>query len=47
MSGDLSVYGLMSLNAGACLFYAWEGAGYKALYWASVIVLNFSLLKLK
>ena len=36
-----------TLNAGAMLTYAIQGHGWKAVYWASVIVLNYSLLKLK
>lgn len=47
MSGDLFVYALMTLNAGAALSYAWEGAWWKVVYWCAVVVLNLSLLKLK
>lgn len=47
MTGDLFVYALIALNAGACLFYLAEGQGVKALYWACVIGLNVCLLKMK
>lgn len=47
MTGDWFIYALMTLNAGAMLTYAIQGHGWKAVYWASVIVLNYSLLKLK
>ena len=47
MSGDWFVYALITLNAGACVTYAWQGAGWKALYWLAVVILNVCLLKLK
>jgi hypothetical protein len=47
MTADWFVYGLMTLNAGACLFYALAGAYTKAFYWLCVIGLNFCLLRLK
>lgn len=47
MSGDWFVYGLITLNAGAMVFYAVDGLYMKATYWASVIVLNFCVLKMK
>ena len=47
MTGDWFIYALMTLNAGAMLTYAIQGHGWKAVYWASLIVRNDSLLKLK
>lgn len=47
MTGDWFVYGLICLNAGAAVFYAWEGLYVKAFYWVCVIGLNCSLLKMK
>lgn len=47
MTGDYFVYALMSLNFGAMVCYAWEGNAWKALYWASVILLNYSLLRMR
>ena len=47
MSGDLFVWGLMTLNAGAAIFYAWDGLYVKAFYWCCVIGLNYSLLRMK
>lgn len=47
MSGDVFVYGLILLNAGACLFYAWEGLWVKSAYWLCVIGLNYCLLRMK
>ena len=47
MLGDWFIYGLMTMNAGASLAYAWEGAAYRSLYWATVMLLNYCLLKLK
>lgn len=47
MTADLFVYALMTLNLGACLFYAWEGAWIKSLYWMAVIVLNYCLVRMK
>lgn len=47
MSGDYFVYGLVTLNAGACLVYAWEGQWVKSFYWLCVIGLNVSLLRMK
>lgn len=46
LSGDLFVYCLMALNALAAVTYAWQGAGWKAFYWACVFGLNVCLLKL-
>lgn len=45
--GDWFVYLLMALNLGASVAYAWQGHGIKALYWLTVFVLNFCLLKMK
>ena len=47
MSGDWFVYALITLNTGAMLFYGLEGNWNKAMYWACVIGLNFSLLRMK
>jgi hypothetical protein len=47
MSGDLFVYVLMALNAGASLWYALEGQFVKSFYWLCVIGLNFCILRLK
>ncbi len=47
MTGDWFVWGMITMNAGAMLAYAWQGHGWKAVYWASVLVLNYSLLRLK
>lgn len=47
MSGDYFVYALITLNAGACLFYLLEGAYVKSLYWLCVIGLNYCLLRMK
>lgn len=47
MSGDVFVYLLITLNAGACLFYLAEGAVVKAFYWLCVIGLNWALLRMK
>jgi hypothetical protein len=47
MSGDYFVYGLITLNAGAMLFYAYDGLWNKAFYWACVIGLNWSILRMK
>ena len=47
MAGDYFVLALMTLNAGACVTYAWQGHWMKAFYWLCVIGLNFSLLKFK
>jgi hypothetical protein len=47
MTGDWFVYGLMALNTGAMVFYAWEGLYTKAFYWLCVIGLNYSLLRMK
>jgi hypothetical protein len=47
MTGDLFVYALMTLNAGACVWYALDGLWVKAFYWLCVIGLNWSLLRLK
>jgi hypothetical protein len=46
MSGDHFVMALMTLNAGAALFYALDGHWIKVLYWCSVVVLNFCILKM-
>lgn len=45
--GDYFVYGLMTLNAGAMVFYALDGLYIKAFYWLCVIGLNYSLLRMK
>lgn len=47
MSADWFIYCLMALNAGAFVAFAFEGQYIKALYWASVVVLNFCILRLK
>lgn len=47
MSGDWFVYGLMTLNAGAMVWYGWDGNWNKATYWAAVIVLNACVLRMK
>jgi hypothetical protein len=47
MSGDLFVYALIALNAGAMLTYGWQGVWNKAFYWLCVIGLNYSLLRMK
>ena len=47
MSGDVFVYGLIVMNAGACLFYLAEGAVVKAFYWLCVIGLNYCVLRMK
>lgn len=47
MTADWFVYSLIALNAGACVFYLWEGHGWKAFYWLCVVGLNVCLLKLK
>ena len=47
MSGDWFVYGLMTLNFGAMVFYAYDGLWNKAFYWLCVIGLNFSILRMK
>lgn len=47
MSGDLFVYLLMILNAGAMVFYALDGLYVKAFYWLCVIGLNWSILRMK
>jgi hypothetical protein len=47
MIGDWFVYGLITLNAGAMVFYAWDGLWNKAFYWLCVIGLNYSLLRMK
>jgi hypothetical protein len=43
--GDWFVYGLITLNAGAMVFYALDGLYMKAFYWACVIGLNVCVLK--
>ena len=45
--GDLFVYALMLLNAGAALSYAAQGLYVKALYWTAVLVLNWCLVKMQ
>jgi hypothetical protein len=45
MMGDWFVYGLITLNTGAMVFYAWDGLYTKAFYWACVIGLNLCVLK--
>jgi hypothetical protein len=47
MTGDLFVYALITLNAGACAFYALSGAYTKAFYWLCVVGLNYCILRLK
>ena len=47
MSGDYFVYALIALNAGAMVFYGWDGNWNKALYWLCVIGLNVSILRMK
>lgn len=47
MTGDLFVYALIALNAGACLFYALGGQYTKSFYWLCVIGLNWALLRMK
>lgn len=47
MTADLFVYALITLNAGACVFYLWEGAFIKSFYWLCVIGLNYCLLRMK
>lgn len=47
MSGDYFVYGLITLNAGAMVFYALDGLYMKAFYWLCVIGLNWSILRMK
>ena len=47
MTGDWFVYALMALNVGASATYAWQGMGWKSLYWATVTMLNLCLLRLK
>ena len=47
MSGDYFVYGLIALNLGACVTYTWQGLYVKGMYWAAVVVLNLTLLRLK
>lgn len=47
MSGDYFVYGLMMLNVGACVWYAWDGFWIKSFYWPCVVGLNYSLLRMK
>ena len=47
MTGDWFVYALISLNLGACAFYAWEGVYVKAFYWLCVVGLNWALLRMK
>lgn len=47
MNGDLFVYALMTLNAGASAFYAWEGKAIKAVYWIAVLALNYCVLRMK
>jgi hypothetical protein len=47
MTADYFVYALMTLNAGACLWYGYEGQYVKSLYWLCVIGLNWSLVRMK
>ena len=47
IAGDLFVYTLMLLNAGAALSYAAQGVYVKALYWTAVLVLNGCLVKMQ
>ena len=44
--GDLFVYALMLLNAGAALSYAAQGLYIKAFYWTCVLGLNWCLVKM-
>ena len=45
MSGDCFVYGLMLMNAGAAIFYAWDGLYVKAAYWIFVMGINYCVLR--
>jgi hypothetical protein len=47
VSGDYFVMGLITLNAGAAVFYAWEGLYTKTFYWLCVIGLNYCILRMK
>ena len=47
MLGDWFVYALMTLNAGAMVFYGFEGHWNKSFYWLCVIGLNWSILRMK
>lgn len=47
MSGDWFVYALMALNAGAMIFYGFEGHWNKSFYWLCVIGLNYSILRMR
>ena len=45
--GDLFVYALMLLNAGAALSYAAQGYWVKAFYWTCVVGLNWCLVRMQ
>lgn len=47
MNGDWFVYALIFLNAGAMVSYSLSGNWNKTMYWAAVIILNWSLLRMK
>ena len=47
IAGDIFVYCLMLLNAGAAISYAAQGYYVKALYWTAVLVLNGCLVKMQ
>ena len=41
------VYILMALNACAAGFYAYEGEGFKSLYWTAAFMLNLCVVNFK
>lgn len=41
------IYVLMTLNACAAGLYAYEGEGFKSLYWAAAFTLNLCVVNFK
>ena len=47
MRAEYFVYTLMVLNACAAGFYAYEGEGFKALYWTAAFTLNLCVVNFR